>query len=395
MAQYAHSTDPVLIIGAGISELTLAQGLRRRSIPFRLFERRAESHSSQGHRLRISSDSVAALNSVLLPQCNDLFTATAAQGGRFQPRYVDAKDFEFEKPMPASHPQSMPVDRAWLRRLMLTGIEDAIEYEKDFASYELSEDGVHVAFADGSTAHGRLLVGADGIKSRVRRMLQPDRRLLNLERWIVWGRTLLTERLRGQMTEDQLSWFMALDKEANVQVVVEPMTWTESVKGKMGSTLPNPQDYLYWALCLAPGRDLPKTAQERKHLLERVTKAWHPALRLVFDEASYELSACVPVLSSKPDIEIHSSSQNTRVTLIGDSAHAMSPMGGSGGTTAILNAVDLAQSISQYGPITQDIMQGFEERMEKRAKDNIEHSFRGGQKFWKGKEWFEYPWTQD
>jgi len=252
------------------------------------------------------------------------------------------------------------------------------------------KDDVHVTFADGSSAQGRLLVGADGIKSRVRRVLQPNRRLLDLERWIVWGRTLLTERLCGQMTEDQLSWFMALDKEANVQFVVEPMTWTKSAKEKLGNMLPNPQDYLYFALCLAPGRHLPKTAQERKELIGTVTKAWHPALRLVFDEASYELSACVSVLSSKPDIEIHSSSQNAKVTLIGDSAHAMSPMGGAGGNTAILNAVDLVETISQYGLTTSEIIREFEARMEKRAKDNIEHSFKGGQKFWKGKEWFEY-----
>jgi len=387
MAQYTRSTSPVLIIGAGISGLTLAQGLRLRSIPFRLFERHAQSHSSQGHRFRISPDSVTALDSILLPQCKDLIKRTAAEGGRFQPRYVDAKEFEFEKPTPFSNPQSIPIDRMWLRRLMMLGIEDAIEYEKDFVSYEIRGNDAHILFANGSSAQGQLLVGADGIKSRVRRQLQPDRRLLDLERWIMWGRTLLTKTLQGHLSEDQLTWFMALDKEANVQVVVEPMIWTKSVREESGNKLPDSQDYLYWALCTAPGQGLPKTAQERKDFLGRVTKSWHPALKLVFDEASHALSVCVPVLSSKPDIEIQSSNQ--KVTLLGDSAHAMSPMGGSGGDTAILNAVDLAQTISQYG-ITQESIRDFEDRMRKRAKEKIEHSFRGGQRFWKGKEWFEY-----
>ncbi|RDW73476.1 zeaxanthin epoxidase [Coleophoma cylindrospora] len=389
MAHHANSTPPILIIGAGIAGLALAQGLRLRSIPFRLFERHSQFRSSQGHRFRISSDSVTALNSVLLPQCKELFQRTAAEGGRFQPRYVDAKEFEFERPKPATNPPSMPVDRTWLRQLMILGIEDAIEYEKDFASYEELGSEVQISFTDGSSARGRFIVGGDGIRSRVRRQLQPDRRLLDLERWVIWGRTLLTEGLQSRLSEDQLTWFMALDKEANIQVVVEPMLWNRSVKDMSGNKLPDFEDYLYWALCTAPGQHLLETAQERKEFLGRVTKMWHPALKLVFDEASHDLSACIPVLSSKPDIEIQSSSKWAKVTLVGDSAHAMSPMGGSGGDTAIQNAVDLAHTISQYG-ITQESIQGFEERMRERAKEKIEHSFRGGQKFWKGKEWFQY-----
>lgn len=389
MAQPTKSTAPVLIIGAGISGLALAQGLRLRSVPFRLFERHSQSHSSQGHRFRISSDSVTALNSVLLPQYKDLFQHTATERGRFQPRYVDAKEFKFEKPTPASTPQTMPVDRTWLRRLMILGIEDAIEYEKEFTSYRDLGNEIQISFTDGSSARGQFLVGADGIKSRVRRQLQPDRRLLHLERWVIWGRTLLTKGLRDRLSEDQLTWFMALDKEANVQVVVEPMVWKKSVKEASSNQLPDFEDYLYWALCTSPGPDLLKTAQERKDFLRRVTREWHPALKLVFEEASHNLSACVPVLSSKPNIEFQSSSQWARVTLVGDSAHAMSPMGGSGGDTAIQNAVDLAHTISQRG-ITQESVQEFEERMRERAKGKIEHSFQGGQKFWEGKEWFQY-----
>lgn len=389
MAQNTHSTSPVLIIGAVISGLALAQGLRLRSIPFRLFERHPQSHSTQGHRFRISPDSVMALNNILLPQSKDLFQRTASERGQFQPRYVDAKKYEFETPTLFSNPQGMPVDRMWLRKLTMLGLEDTIEYEKEFASYEVLGNEVHVSFTDGSLAKGRFLVGADGIKSRVRKQLQPNRKLLDLERWIMWGRTLLTENLRERLSADHLTWYMALDKEANVQVVVEPMIWTKSVKKESENKLPDFEDYLYWALCTAPGRDLPKTVQAKKDFLERVTREWHPTLKLVFDEASYNLSACVPVLSSKPDIEIQPSNQEAKVTLLGDSAHAMSPMGGSGGDTAILNAADLVQTIVD-DDITPESIQHFEQRMRKRAKDKIEHSFNGGKKFWKGSEWFEY-----
>lgn len=286
----------------------------------------------------------------------------------------------------------MPIDRTWLRRVMMLGIEDAIEYEKEFASYEVIDNKVCVSFSDGSWATGCFLVGADGIKSRVRQQLQPDRRLLDLERWVIWGRTLLTESLRACLKEDQLTWFMAIDKEANVQVVLEPMVWKKSVAESSEYWLPDCQDYIYWALCTesAPGGlPLPKTAEERKELLLNITKYWHSDLQLVFSEASHDLSTCVPVLSSKPDIEIRSSNQRGKVTLLGDSAHAMSPMGGSGGNAAILNAADLAETIGQHGTVQQSIEE-FEERMAQRAKEKIEHSYEGGKKFWKGGDWFEY-----
>ncbi|KAI1755940.1 FAD/NAD(P)-binding domain-containing protein [Xylaria castorea] len=386
----AHQ-PPVLIIGAGVAGLTLAQGLRLHSVAFRLFERHPRSHTSQGHRFRISKDGQLALDSVLSPRLQSLLRDTAAERHRFEPRYVDAKKLNYPEPTPVD-PVTMPLDRAWIRQLLSLDLDDVIEYEKDFESYEIVDGRVHVKFTDGSIVGGQILVGADGVKSRVRRQFQPDRKLLDLERWVTWGRTPLTARLKESLPPDLLTWCMYTDHEANVQAVVEPMVWSRSVLQVSGHKLPDFHDYIYWCLCAAPrqyAEALPKTVEEKGQYLQRMSETWHPDLKMLLDSAAHELSACVPVISSKPHIEIRSANQTGHVTLVGDAAHSMSPMGGSGGDTAIRNAADLARTIAEEG-VTRDTLARFESRMKARAKEKVEHSFRGGQKFWRGKEWTEY-----
>ncbi|KAI1131297.1 FAD/NAD(P)-binding domain-containing protein [Nemania abortiva] len=389
----AHQ-PPILIIGAGVAGLVLAQGLRLRSIAFRLFERHPRSHISQGHRFRISKKGQLALNSVLSPQLQLLFRETAAEKYCFEPRYVDATKLDYPDLTPVE-PENMPLDRTWIRQLLSVNLDDTIEYGKSFESYEVVDGHINAKFTDGSIIRGQLLVGADGIRSCVRKQLQPGRKLLNLERWIMWGRTPLTARLKDSLPPDLLTWCMYLDHEANVQTVVEPIVWPKSVQVSEHK-LTDFYDYVYWCLCAAPrqyAEDLPKTPEEKRQYLQKISNTWHPDLKLLINSAALEpatleLSACIPVLSSKPHIEIGSTGQTGRITLIGDAAHSMSPMGGSGADTAIRNAADLAQTIAEG--ITEKSIAGFESRMETRAKEKIEHSFRGGQKFWRGKEWTEY-----
>ncbi|KAH8680549.1 hypothetical protein BX600DRAFT_428543 [Xylariales sp. PMI_506] len=382
---------PVIIIGAGISGLVLAQGLRLHSVPFRLYERYSQNRKLQGHRFRISQDGMASLISVLPPKLHDIFKATAPERARYAPRYVDAREFRFDAPVLATGPESMPVDRAWIRMLLTLGIEDAIEYEREFSRLDLeSAGGVRASFADGSSARGCLLIGADGIGSRVRKQLQPSRKLLDLERWILWGRTVLTPEIYRQLPADALTWFMALDQDENRQVIVEPMVWNPAARENCKGILPEFQDYLYWAVASPEGAEpLPTTEEARKERLRNISSNWHPDLRRILDAASHELLSCIPVLSSKPDIELDSGLRTEEVILIGDASHPMSPMGGSGGDTAIRNAADLAHSIGKCG-IERGILESCKLRMGQRAKEKIEHSFRGGQKFWRGKEWFEY-----
>lgn len=235
----------VLIIGAGVAGLTLAQGLRLRSVPFRVLERHARSHVKQGHRFRISGDGQAALNSVLSAELRDLLARTAAQRYGSAPRYVGARRLGFASPEPVDPAGSMPVDRTWLRMLASVELGDAIPYGKEFCSYEVVDGLVQVRFAGGFVARGRLIVGADGIRSRVRKQLQPDRKLLDLERWVMWGRTPMWKEWNSpHWPPDLLSWCMCLDRESNVQVVVEPMTWSGSVGRGSGGRLPDFADYV-------------------------------------------------------------------------------------------------------------------------------------------------------
>ena len=61
------------------------------------------------------------------------------------------------------------VDRNLLRKVLMKNLK--IQYNKHLTAYELRGHSVTANFKDGSTAHGNLLVGADGSNSRVRAKL--------------------------------------------------------------------------------------------------------------------------------------------------------------------------------------------------------------------------------
>ena len=75
------------------------------------------------------------------------------------------------EPVARAHPTS----RAGLRQLLLSGLEDVVAFDKAVVGYEHSSDGqVVVHLADGTSARGDVLVGADGSASAVRKQLLPE-----------------------------------------------------------------------------------------------------------------------------------------------------------------------------------------------------------------------------
>jgi 2-polyprenyl-6-methoxyphenol hydroxylase-like FAD-dependent oxidoreductase len=387
-------TEPILIIGTGLSGLCLAHALRKHDIPFRVFEKHPSMSKSHGHRFRISDEAVLGLKSLLLPRSASLLESTAPYGTVSQPRFTDTTQFQLAEPDLKDIPDSTPFDRNWILQILMLGIEEAVEFGKEFLRYEVErgDDGgqqtVKAIFADGSTAIGSLLIGADGTHSAMRRQLQPQRRLLNLNRWVIWGRSPFS-RLREAHIDEALTWFIAADKERNVQILGEAIMWPTGIKDLEQFGTDEYYDYLYWAISTAPLATLPDSVHEKKEVINTLSEGWHPHIRSILDHTEFEDIACIPIISSKPDIDIRAAEQTGIVTLIGDAAHVMSPMGVAGADSAVKDAVDLAKTISLNG-VTKESLLKFEERMETRAKERINFTFAGVQAIWDGDEWAEY-----
>ncbi|KAG8670431.1 hypothetical protein FPOAC1_009845 [Fusarium poae] len=173
---------PVLIVGAGISGLLLAQSLTQHKIPVRVFERDANLETrGVGWGLTLNW-SLPALQSLLpehlysrLPEA--YVDREAIKGGlssRFP--FFDLATGELKASTPTAPEASrIRVTRQGLRNILASGIN--VEWNKSLQQVASTDQSVTATFEDGSSVTGCLLVACDGSHSRVRRALYPDLKL--------------------------------------------------------------------------------------------------------------------------------------------------------------------------------------------------------------------------
>jgi 2-polyprenyl-6-methoxyphenol hydroxylase-like FAD-dependent oxidoreductase len=197
----------VLIAGAGLGGLALAQMLKNAGIDVHVFERDASPwERSQGYRLHIDADGVGGVSAALPPHLLALFEATSMRALPYT-TMVDS-DLVLRKRIPIdtySHTEHhiaagmathVNVDRAILRQILLTGLDEICHYGNPVSSYEADSSGVTVVLADGRKVTGDVLVGADGIRSAVRQLRAPHAGMMDTGVRCLYGR-LPTSGLRG------------------------------------------------------------------------------------------------------------------------------------------------------------------------------------------------------
>eukprot|EP01112_Ceratiomyxa_fruticulosa_P010196 TRINITY_DN268_c0_g1_i4.p1 TRINITY_DN268_c0_g1~~TRINITY_DN268_c0_g1_i4.p1 ORF type:complete len:410 (-),score=64.57 TRINITY_DN268_c0_g1_i4:288-1517(-) len=391
----------ILIVGGGIGGLCLAQGLRKAGISFTVFERDpSKEFRPQGYRIRIKPTGSCALRNCLTPELYDLFEKSC---GIFDLGGVSMDPISgASRPRPANPPPTMNdnpenapnfvpnkvhvVDRTILRYLLSIGLEDSIQYGKEFKSYKVLDNGkVEVSFSDGTVVQGDLLVGADGARSRVRKQLAPDQIIVDTTGRCIYGKTPLTPEFEKELNKECLvGMCMATTQEAPPLALLFETIRFEKEPKSLNDNLPFTPDYVYWVLGSSAkkfcgdlnAQDFLSLSKDKAvDLALKVTESWREDIRAVFRHCVKEQCSTIAIASAIPDLP---SWPFCGVTLIGDSIHVMSPTGGVGADTALRDAALLCSKIQEG--ITAESIGKYEEMMRFYSKQAIISSARGGSK---------------
>ena len=168
--------DRVLVVGGGVAGTAVALSLHKAGLHATVFERHAWGGDDAGAFLTLGGHGMLALDAL------DAAGPVADAGfGLHTLELTDSEGTSLgSRPLdPARHdvPGYQCLRRAELYRVLQDeaarrGV--AIERGRRLVRTQRCADGVRAIFADGSSATGELLVGADGLRSTVRTVIDPE-----------------------------------------------------------------------------------------------------------------------------------------------------------------------------------------------------------------------------
>ncbi|MET9452598.1 FAD-dependent oxidoreductase [Streptomyces cinerochromogenes] len=338
----------VLVIGGGIAGTATALGLHKAGVDVTVFEAHPDTAEDIGAFLTLASNGMRALAEL------DATAAVTAVGFPLTSlRLLDSEGTEVTH-VPLGEADDPALRYRCLRRGALNAalqgeaVRRGIRLRHGVRLVAVTDgpDGVTARFADGTTATGDLLVGADGLKSAVRRLLLPEARPGYSGQRVYYGYTgtAPVSAPRGAITM--------------VRGSATAFGYTVSPKGRT-----------YW-FARAGGGPLPAAAtaapaaELRAQLLPLLREDKTPAADLV---ASADGEIMVVNATEMP---LGTPWHTGRVLLVGDAAHAASPATGQGASMALEDAVVLAKALRDL-PDPERAFTAYERHRRPRAEHNI------------------------
>ncbi|KAJ5273388.1 hypothetical protein N7478_008513 [Penicillium angulare] len=386
-------SEPILIVGAGLGGLALAQALHKKRIPFRIFEREIQHGvREQGWAISLHPWLMADICSSLRDDEAGLraMTPEAPLGLRSEGVIYSFENGARKKLFRFGEGTDQPfarVERAKLRDWLLQDVP--VEWGKRFTGYEELSDGVTVQFEDGTEARGSLLVGADGISSRVRRqLLENDNEPERLPIGIVVGQVEATPEQYQRWLKFATSFsvgftdtrrlFIGL-KSVSADLKTANFYWmfgwwaihfiqrvglrigTKMTDPKLHRSDENAKNTPYWT-DIASQSELHKFVMDNLHGLD---EEYIEPFRATTVEG-----ILLPPLQMRDMVP--PTLPRGQITLLGDAIHPMVPFRGEGGNMAIKDAIVLAETLAQSRAEQdwKDVLKEYEGEMSDRAAWN-------------------------
>lgn len=321
----------VVIIGAGIAGPVMAVALQKAGIESTVYEAHQQSAENRGLFLALGVNGMRALDELEL--LAPVLRAPTIPTPRLEFQNASGRSLGTVSNgwLRAGTP-SVTISRGALQGALAAAARRAgvpFRYGKRLVDYQSAGDSVTVHFADGGEVRTDLLVGADGIHSRVRQLMSPEAPAPSYTGLLNFGGIVGNSGLAP--TPDTMR-----------------MIWGQ--RAFFGYTV-RPSGEAWWFANIGRQHE-----PARGVMAEMPAEDWRGTLVELFaDDPSFiaDLIERTPGIWGTPihDLPSVPAWQRGRVALIGDAAHAVSPSAGQGASLAIEDALMLARCLRDVTPV--------------------------------------------
>ena len=312
-----------IIIGGGIGGLTTAIALQQQGIEFEIYEAAPELKP-------VGAGIVMASNAMQVFQRLGSEKKIMEAGHEVQHAFGVDEMFKIisgldvkGKVAPRYGIGSYAIHRGRLQQVLLSEIDGSKVYlNKRLERVEQSESKVKVVFQDGTSAEADIVIGADGIKSAVRKSIFGD----------------LPLRYSGQTCWRGMAKFnLPSDKKGNSYEMWGPK------KGLRFGFVPTAPDEVYFFTTFFTSEGGRDEGPNKEKLMQLFAPFGNLPRQII--EATPEENI---IRSDIHDLAPIPQWWNGRVVLLGDAAHATTPNLGQGGCQAVEDAFVLARFLKKY-----------------------------------------------